>query len=601
MEQDITLQKKYTDIEIIKRTLSYMGKAKKQFILGLSLILINVIFTLITPRILGHYINLIDAQNMKQGSLPSIIFFCFCYLLIIVINMVLTFFQTVIIQKAGQTIIFELRQKCFEKIETFSHEQLNNIPVGRLVTRVTSDTNSLNELYTMVLVNLLKNLLTLVGIVINIFMINPILSLYMLGFIVVIFIVTIIYRHFSKKAFDKNRRSISTMNSFLSENLSGMKITQIFNQETKKKKEFDEVNQNVLKSRRGVMMVFALYRPAISFLYFSAIATVFLVGFPMVLNETVFFGVTFNFGLLMSYYTYTENFFGPIQNLTEQFDKLQSGIVSSERIFNILDMEPTVVNNKEPIIIDEFKGKIEFKNVYFAYENEDWILKDVSFVINPKQVVAFVGATGAGKTTILSLIVRNYDIQKGQILIDDIDIKDIDINCLRSKIGQMLQDVFMFSGTIKDNITLFNNKYSQEEINNVINYVNADQFINKLPQGLDTEVSEKGSNFSSGQRQLISFARTLICKPQILILDEATASIDTETEVLIQNSLDKMKSIGTMLIVAHRLSTIQHADNIICLYHGEIVEQGKHQELLKKKGYYYKLYSLQFENKNKVN
>lgn len=596
--KDITLSKKYTDKEIIKRTLTSMKPVMNRFIIGVVLILINVLFNLLTPRIIGGYLNAIDERYMQVGSLMSILFFCVCYFLVIVANMVLTYVETVIIQKAGQTVIFNLRQECFEKIESFSHEQLNNIPVGRLVTRVTNDTNSLNELYTTVLVNLLKYSLTLIGIIVNMVLINPLLSLCMLGIVVLIVIVTVIYRHFSKKAFDNERRQVSSLNTFLSENLSGMKITQIFNQENKKKREFDVVNKNLISAKRRVMFVFAFYRPAISFLYFSAIALVFLVGFPMVLEQRVFFGFVFDFGMLMTFYTYTDNFFGPIQNISDQLDKLQGGIVASERIFNILDMDSTVLNKRDSLKVDSFKGKIEFRNVYFAYENENWILKNVSFVIYPKQSVAFVGATGAGKTTILSLITRNYDIQKGQILIDDIDIRDIDISCLRSKIGQMLQDVFMFSGTIKDNITLFNDEVSDEDVIRVIKYVNADKFIFSLEKGIYTEVNEKGSNFSSGQRQLLSFARTVVSNPEILILDEATSNIDTETEVLIQDSLEKIKNIGTMLIVAHRLSTIQHCDNIICLYHGEVVEQGNHQELLKKRGYYHKLYQLQFEKRD---
>lgn len=598
MDKDITLSKKYTDKEIISRTLISIETVKNKFILGIILILFNVVFNLLSPRIIGGYLNAINEKNMQIGSLNTILFFCVCYFLVIVINMILTYVETIIIQKAGQTVIFNLRQKCFEKIESFSHSQLNSIPVGRLVTRVTNDTNSLNELYTTVLVNLLKYSLTLIGIIINMILINPLLSLYIFGIVILIVIVTFIYRHYAKVAFDDERKQLSSLNTFLAENLSGMKITQIFNQEEKKKNEFDVVNKKLIKAKKRVMFVFAFYRPAISFLYFLAIALVFLVGFPMVLENRVFFGSVFDFAMLMTFYTYTDNFFGPIQNISEQFDKLQSGIVSSERIFNILDMESTILNKSDAKIIDSFKGKIEFKNVYFAYSNEDWILKNVSFVIYPKQSVAFVGATGAGKTTILSLITRNYDIQKGQILIDDVDIRDIDISCLRSKIGQMLQDVFMFSGTIKDNITLFNDEISDEEVMRVIKYVNADKFIFNLEQGIYTEVNEKGSNFSSGQRQLLSFARTVISNPEILILDEATSNIDTETEVLIQNSLEKIKNIGTMLIVAHRLSTIQHCDKIICLYRGEVVEQGNHQELLKNKGYYYKLYQLQFEKRD---
>lgn len=595
-KKDITLTRKYTDKEIIKRTLNFIKPVRNKFIIGILLIFVNVILNVALPYIMGLYTNVIDEKYMTTASLPAIIFFSVIYLLIIILNMILTYVEIVMLQKAGQTVVFGIRQAVFEKIETFSHEQLAEIPVGRLVTRVTNDTNSLNELYTSVLVNLLKYSLTLVGILGMMIFINPLLTLYMLGIMILIVIATLIYRHFSKIAFREERKQISNLNSFLSENLSGMKITQVFNQEKRKYREFKNTNNALFNAKKKVMYVFAYYRPTISFLYYAAIAMVFFVGFPMVLNKNVFFGNLFKFGQLVSYYSYSNQFFGPIQNISEQLDKLQSGIVASERIFNILDMEPTVKNATEPLLVDRFLGKIEFKHVYFAYEGEDWILKDVSFTVYPGQTVAFVGATGAGKTTILSLIERNYDIQKGQILIDGIDIKDIDMASLRSKIGQMLQDVFMFSGTIKDNITLFNDDISDDEIQKAIKYVNADTFINKLPEGLNTEVNEKGNNFSAGQRQLISFARTIISKPQILILDEATANIDTETEVLIQDSLNKMKSIGTMLIVAHRLSTIQHADNIICLSHGEIVEQGSHQQLLKNKGYYYKLYQLQFDS-----
>lgn len=595
-KKDITLTRKYTDKEIIKRTLNFIKPVRNKFIIGILLIFVNVILNVALPYIMGLYTNVIDEKYMTTASLPAIIFFSVIYLLIIILNMILTYVEIVMLQKAGQTVVFGIRQAVFEKIETFSHEQLAEIPVGRLVTRVTNDTNSLNELYTSVLVNLLKYSLTLVGILGMMIFINPLLTLYMFGIMILIVIATLIYRHFSKIAFREERKQISNLNSFLSENLSGMKITQVFNQEERKYREFKNTNNALFNAKKKVMYVFAYYRPTISFLYYAAIAMVFFVGFPMVLNKNVFFGNLFKFGQLVSYYSYSNQFFGPIQNISEQLDKLQSGIVASERIFNILDMEPTVKNATEPLLVDRFLGKIEFKHVYFAYEEEDWILKDVSFTVYPGQTVAFVGATGAGKTTILSLIERNYDIQKGQILIDGIDIKDIDMASLRSKIGQMLQDVFMFSGTIKDNITLFNDDISDDEIQKAIKYVNADTFINKLPEGLNTEVNEKGNNFSAGQRQLISFARTIISKPQILILDEATANIDTETEVLIQDSLNKMKSIGTMLIVAHRLSTIQHADNIICLSHGEIVEQGSHQQLLKNKGYYYKLYQLQFDS-----
>ena len=591
---DITLSKKYSDKEILLRTFREIKPFLKHFILGISLVLLNVFLNILSPRIIGEFYTALETENIHKDALMGILLLCGYYLFIVISNMILTYFSTIIINNAGQKVIFSLRQKVFEKIETFSHQQLSMIPIGRLVTRVCNDTNSLNEMCTTVIVNLLKYSLTLVGIAVNMILINPILSLYMGGFLLIVIVFTFIYRHFSKIAFSEERKQLSNLNSFLSENLSGMKTIQIFNQENHKKKEFDKTNKALVKAKKMIMYVFAFYRPAISFLYFSAIAVVFLVGFRHVQNDLKFFGNVFNFGMLMSFYTYTEKFFGPVQHISEQYDKLQRGIVSSERIFNILDME-TAISNEGKIVLKSIEGKIEFDHVWFAYEKEDWILKDVSFVVNPRQTVAFVGATGAGKTTILSLIVRNYDIQKGSIKIDGIDIKDIELSSLRKLIGQMLQDVFMFSGTIKDNITLQNESISDEELLTAIKHVNADKFIDKLDKGLDTIVSEKGTNFSSGQRQLISFARTLVSKPQLLILDEATANIDTETEVLIQDSLEKMKSIGTMLVVAHRLSTIQNADNIICLSHGKIVEQGTHQELLNKKGYYYKLYQLQFD------
>ena len=335
------------------------------------------------------------------------------------------------------------------------------------------------------------------------------------------------------------------------------------------------------------VLAFGIYRPLITFIYFGAIALTF------------YFGITFGLasGDIVAFYLLLSRFFNPVQNLADQLNHIQRAFTASERLFNLLDVKPDVIDRKDAIEIDSFKGKIEFKNVWFAYENEDWILKDVSFVVNPKETCAFVGATGAGKTTILSLIVRNYEIQKGQILIDDIDITRIKITSLRKAIGQMLQDVFLFSGSIRTNITLYDDeKYSDEEIMKVCDYVNASSFINKLDKKLDEQVIERGENFSSGQRQLLSFARTVLAKPQILILDEATANIDTETEALIQDSLSKIKNIGTMLIVAHRLSTIQHSDQIIVLQNGEVLEKGTHQELLKNKGHYYKLYELQFNN-----
>jgi ATP-binding cassette subfamily B protein len=385
------------------------------------------------------------------------------------------------------------------------------------------------------------------------------------------------------------------VNAFLAEHLSGMKIIQIFNKEDIKFSQFDERNTKLKRSYYKQITIFGIFRPTMYLLYMVAVVIVFYFGGMGVLEGT------FTFAVLFIFYQYIGRFFDPIQQLAEQFNVLQSAFASGERIFDVLDSKPKVINKTKPIVLDEIRGEIEFKNVWFQYLEDEWILKDVSFKVKARESVAFVGATGAGKTTILSLITRYYDIQKGQILIDGYDIKELDLQSLRTHIGQMLQEVFMFSGTIKTNIKLKNDAITDEEMIEACKYVNADYFIDKLENGYDEVVRERGNNYSSGQRQLLSFARTIVHKPSIMILDEATANIDTETEQLIQDSLNKMMSIGTMLIVAHRLSTIQHVDKIIVLSKGEIIEQGNHQELLKQRGHYFNLYKIQYQDQLKDN
>jgi ATP-binding cassette subfamily B protein len=403
-----------------------------------------------------------------------------------------------------------------------------------------------------------------------------------------------IFRKFSRKAHRKVKNGTTDINIFLSEHLSGMKIIQIFNREERKQQTFEEKNITLRRAKLGQMFVFGIFRPMVYMLYISSVLCLFYLGARGYIDNWSFLGQVVTSGVIVSFYSYINKFFNPIQNLAEQFNRLQAAFASAEKIFTIFDIVPEVVDEPDAIELDHIEGNIEFKNVWFSYLPDEWVLRDVSFKVNAGDTVAFVGATGSGKTTILSLICRNYDIQKGQILIDGIDIKKIKISSLRRHFGQMLQDVFLFSGTIRSNIILGLEGVDDEEIIKSCEYVNADKFINKLEGGLDEVVRERGNNFSAGQRQLLSFARTIIHKPSVMILDEATANIDTETEVLIQDSLEKMMNIGTMLMVAHRLSTIQHADNIIVLSHGEIVEQGNHVELLKQKGRYYKLYTLQY-------
>lgn len=568
---------------IIRRTLRYISAEKGGFILSLLLLLLNVILDSISPLFTSRITDELIKDNINIRLVLNLALLSF---VIMTINQLFLYIESVILQDCGQRIIFRLRKEIFEHIENMSLNQFNEMPVGSLVTRVTSYTASMSDLFTGVLVRMLRDITTLVGVYVIMFFISPSLSVSMLGVVCVVFIISYIFSKTVREIFRKERACISDINTFLSENLAGMKLTQVFNQEETKDQQFIEKNEKLRKQRFNVIKAFGVYRPLISFIYTCSIALCFAQGIRFGLSA----------GEIVAFYMYLSKFFNPIQNLADQLNALQKALTASERIFNLLDVKPDVLDKPDAVELDHFEGRIEFKNVWFAYKDDNWILKDVSFVIEPKQTCAFVGATGAGKTTILSLIVRNYEVQKGEILIDGININDIRISSLRKAIGQMLQDVFLFSGTIKDNITLHDDSFTEEEIKEACKYVNADSFIEKLPKKLEEEIIEKGENLSQGQRQLLSFARTVIHKPQILILDEATANIDTETEVLIQHSLEKMKSIGTMLVVAHRLSTIQHADQIIVLQNGSIVESGNHQQLLKNRGYYYKLYQLQFEN-----
>ena len=568
---------------MMKRLLSYIRPEWKSFLFAFILILLNVGFDVITPLFIKEFTNSIADTDI---TLAYIMGLSIGYFLVSFVSQILIYFESMLLQKAGQRIVYKLRMEVFEHIENMSQNQFNIMPVGSLVTRVANYTTALSDLFTNVLVLLLRNILTVIGVYIVMVYLSWKLSLILFGFVVLVFVASLIFRHVITKLFRQERHLTSDLNTFLNENLSGMKIIQIFNQEKRKEVEFNEKNNALRKTKFKAILAFAIYRPLITFLYFSALAVTLVVGLKLKLDA----------GEIVAFYLFLSRFFNPVQTIADQINQIQKATTSSERLFNLLDVPPEVVDKEHPIKIDTFKGKIEFRNVWFAYKDDEWILKDVSFVIEPHQTVAFVGATGAGKTTILSLIVRNFTVQKGQILIDDIDINDIEIKSLRKAVGQMLQDVFLFTGTIKSNITLHDDEYTDEEINQVCEYVNADKFINKLEKGLDTEVLEKGDNFSQGQRQLLSFARTVLHKPQILILDEATANIDTETEKLIQDSLEKIKNIGTMLVVAHRLSTIQNADQIIVLQHGEVIEKGTHQSLLRQKGYYHKLYLLQFTN-----
>ena len=604
-----------SDREIINRTWPYVKPYAKKIGLVLFVMLIMIVLELLgvilpgyVTSSLGNLVKEFSDGSIRLSNMQKVFEICMAVLIVNLANSLLLYITTMSLQRIGQSIIYDLRIMVFEHIDNMSIAQINEIPVGTLVTRVTSDTNALSDLFTNTIVQLIKNLLLLIGVIVVMYLIDWRMASIMMLFLPIIAISSLIFRKLSRSNYRRVRKSFSVMNAFLNENISGMKITQIFNQEKQKEAEFKRLNAEIVKTRKTDIKIFATYRPFITLLYYAAFALVFgygtyfcicygIVAWPL-LGSYISLSVI---GIIEIFYSLVGRFFNPIQTLADQLNALQKAFTSCERLYNLLDIKPDFRNRENALEIEHFNGDIEFKNVWFAYKEGEWILKDVSFHIKPKQVVAFVGATGAGKTTILQLIVRNYDIQKGQILIDGIDIRDIDIKCLRRGIGQMLQDVFLFAGSIKSNINLRDDSIPDADIVEACKYVNADQFIDKLPKGLDEEVLEGGNNFSSGQRQLLSFARTVVHHPQILILDEATANIDTETEKIIQDSLLKMMNIGTMLIVAHRLSTIQHADNIICLQKGQIIEQGNHQDLLKQKGYYYNLYRLQYEDQEITN
>lgn len=585
----IGFERNISDKEIVKRLLAYAKPHWKSFVFVLALMLFSISYDILSPLLIGQIQGLIKGEF----ELSQLFWQIALYASILVVSLICTYAQAIILQKIGQKIVSNIRLDLFAHIETLSHEQLNHIPVGKLVTRVTNDTNGVSMMFTNLIVNLVKNCFVVVGVLTAMLCLNYYLTLVVLCFVPFIVLFTILFRKFSRRAHRNVKDSTTNINTFLSENLSGIKITQFFNREEKKLEEFKQKNENLKKAKQQQILVFGIFRPMVYMLYIVSILALFLLGAKGVLDGATIFGQAISSEIIVSFYMYISKFFNPIQNLAEQFNWLQSAFASAEKIFTIMDMQPIVVDSEDAIELETVEGKIEFKNVWFAYDENEWILKDVSFTIEPKQTVAFVGSTGSGKTTILSLICRNYDIQKGQILIDGIDIKKIKIHSLRKHFGQMLQDVFLFSGTIRDNLILREENITDEEVWQACKYVNADSFINKLEKGLDYQILERGNNFSAGQRQLLSFARTIVHKPEIMILDESTANIDTETEVLIQNSLEKMMNIGTMLMVAHRLSTIQHADNIIVLSHGKIIEQGNHFTLLKNRGKYYTLYTLQ--------
>ena len=574
------------------RMLSYVKPYKGVMTVCMLLVLVITALELYKPILIGNAIDLYITGDFAPGEMVSerfrgVLIAAAQYLGVLVALFVCNRVQYLMLQTTGQKIIYEMRNQVFEHIESLSMRFFDLTPVGKIVTRATNDVESVNELYSNILVRLFKNVVKIIGLAAIMLYLDWRMALFSFIMTPVVTVLTVIFRDIAHKTFQMTRTKITALNTFLSENISGMKITQMFHREKEKHEEFCARSEELYRVNYREIMVNAIFRPSIYMASIIAMIIVIAAGSIGVFNGVLTLGTMYIF------IQYIQTFFEPIQELTDQLATLQSAIAAAEKIFTLLDEKPLIEDPREPVVLPEIKGRIEFKNVWFAYNGEDYILKDVSFTIEPGQKVAFVGATGAGKSSILNLIGRYYDIQKGEILIDGVDIRTMTRDQIRGAIGQVQQDVFIFTGDIKSNIRLRNEEITNKEIREASRQVNASKFIEKLPHGYDERVSERGSTFSAGQRQLLSFARTLAYDPAILILDEATANIDTETEQWIQDALEKLMAGRTTIMVAHRLSTIQHADNIIVMHHGRIRESGTHQELLEKGGIYKKLYELQ--------
>ncbi len=585
---------KYTDDKLesnykgsaLLHLLSYMKPYVGWVALCLVLVLALTGFDLYRPILIGDAIDNFE----KQGNFDVIVETAVKYGIVLVLSLVFNIVQTWVLQKTGQSIIHTVRMELYAHIQSLSSRYFDLTPVGRLVTRVTNDVEALNEMYSGILVRLFRNIVKIIGLAIVMLVMDWKLALISFVLLPVVAVLTVIFRKIARQTYRLTRTCLTDINTFLSENISGMRIIQIFGREKRKYEEFEDKNRKLYNAYYREMMVFAVFRPLIYILSIVSLMIVLGIGSREVLGEVITIGTLYIFS------QYIQSFFDPIQELAEQFSTLQSSIASAEKIFTILDEEPLVREDENPVILPQIKGKIEFSHVWFAYDDENYVLRDVSFVIEPGQSVAFVGATGAGKSSILNLIGRYYDIQKGNIYIDGVDIRRLSKKQLRGAIGQMQQDVFIFEGNVENNIRLHNEDITAEEVRTAAEYVNASRFIEKLPGGYQEPVSERGATFSAGERQLLSFARTLAHKPSILVMDEATANIDTETELLIQEALEKLMQGRTTIMVAHRLSTIQHADCIMVMHKGKIREQGTHQELLAQGGIYKKLYELQIHH-----
>ena len=581
-EDALRSEKRRTGSSVV-RLITYMKPYAHWVIFALFLVLCLTGFDLYRPMLVGDAIDTFGAD----GDYDIIIDTAIKYAVVLALSVIFNIAQTWILQKAGQNIILEIRKDLYRHIQSLGSRYFDITPVGKLVTRVTNDVEALNEMYSGILVQLFRNIVKIAGLAGVMIALDVKLAAESFVLMPVVIGLTVLCQKIARNIYRLYRTRLTDLNTFLSEHLSGMKIIQIFGRQERKFEEFHDKNTKLYRAFYREMLMYAVFRPLIYILSILSLMIVLWFGSKNVFDSAISIGTLYIFS------NYIRSFFDPIQELAEQFSTLQSSVASAEKIFSVMDEDEFIPEIENPQKPDRIIGKIEFDHVWFAYDGKNYVLRDVSFVINPGEKVAFVGATGAGKSSILNLIGRYYDIQKGHIYIDGIDIRELSKKQLRSAIGQMQQDVFIFEGDVAGNIRLNDNEITDEQIKKAAEYVNASHFIEKLPNGYHEPVTERGATFSAGERQLLSFARTLAHNPSILVMDEATANIDTETEILIQEALEKLMDGRTTIMVAHRLSTIQHADCIMVMHKGCICERGTHQELLEQDGVYRKLYELQ--------
>jgi ATP-binding cassette subfamily B protein len=584
-QDDEVLGKAY-DSRLMKRLLKYVRPYRGYIILAIILNILTAALEPVRPFLTKIAVDKYISTGNSQGLLTIILLI----LLSLVLQAVIEYAMTFATQYMGQKTLFDLRMEIFQHLQKLSLKFFDKTPVGRLVTRVTNDVESLSELFSSGIIMIFSDVFIIVWIFVFMMLMSFDLALVTMSVVPVLIYATFLFRKKVRTNYRDVRKHLARLNSYMQEHISGMSVVQLFNKEDEEFEKFKSINKDYRDANIQSVFYHAVFYPFVELISALAVALIIWYGGGQVVQKNL------SLGVLFAFIQYTEMFFRPVRDLAEKYNILQTGMASSERIFKLLDTKMFVKNPENPIPLKEIKGKVEFRNVWFAYNDEDYVLKDISFLINPGEAVAIVGATGAGKSSIISLLLRFYDINKGQILIDDIDISQVDKHELRKHIALVLQDVILFSGDIKSNINLWNDEIPFEKIVEAAIIVGADQFIEKLPNKFDEEVKERGATLSLGQKQLISFARALAYDPKILILDEATASIDTESEKLIQKAISQLLKGRTSIVIAHRLSTIKNSDKIIVLHKGQIREMGNHYELLELKGIYYRLYQLQYKD-----